>query len=75
MLSVRDWSDLSSFSLLLSERRSGSGTLKKVVVDDSRWKFKREGDLPRPRVSQGMKKAYKSGGKGSSIPLDLRTLD
>lgn len=75
MPSVRDWSDPSSFSLLLSERRSVSGTPKRVVVDDSRWKFKREGDLPGPRVSQRVKKAYKSGGKGSSIPLDLRTLD
>lgn len=74
MPSVRDWNDLGRFSLNLS----GSGnsrTSKRAIVDDSRWKFKREVDLPRPRVSRGVKKAYKSGDKGSSIPFDLKTLN
>lgn len=72
--SVRDWNDLSRFSLDLSGRII-SRTSKRVVVDDSRWKFKREADLPRPRVPRGAKKEYKSCEKGSSVPLDLKTLE
>lgn len=75
MSSVRDWNNPSRFSLNLSGRNGGSRKSKRVIVDDSRWKFKREVDLPRPRVSRRAKKAYRSGEKGSSIPLDLKTLD
>lgn len=74
MLSARDWSDPSSFSLPLLGR-SGSGAPKRIVINDGRWKFKREEDLPEPRRFQSVKKVYRSGGNGSSVPLDLRTLD
>lgn len=72
--SVRERSNPSRFSLPLPGR-SSSEAPKRVIVNDSRWRFKREVDLPRPRLSRRTKKAYKSGGKGSNFPLDLRTLD
>lgn len=71
---MRDWSDPSRFPLPLPGRNS-SETPKGVIVNDSRWRFRREVDLPRPRLSRRVKKVYKSGGKGSNFPLDLRTLD
>lgn len=44
------------------------------MVDDSRWRFKREEDLPEPRVFGGERKVYRSGGTGSTVPLDLGML-
>lgn len=70
---TRNWSDPSSFSL--PTERTNNGIPKRAVVDDSRWEFKCEDDLPEPRPLQGVKKIYRSGGKGNNIPLDLKTLN
>lgn len=69
---VRDYNHASNFTLESPGRRSASG---KLVIDDSRWKFKREEDLPEPRVWVGVGKVYNSGGRGSSVPLDLKILE
>jgi len=47
---------------------------KKTEIDDSRWKFKREEDLPEPRPFTGVRKVYRSG-RGSSVPLDFESLE
>ncbi|KAK6500288.1 hypothetical protein TWF481_010633 [Arthrobotrys musiformis] len=57
-----------------SIKSNGNGRL---VVDDMRFRWKREEELPKPREwfgppSSGWK--YKSG-RGSSVPFDLRLLD
>ncbi|KAH0613493.1 uncharacterized protein H6S33_005379 [Morchella sextelata] len=52
----------------------GAGGAKKIVIDDKRWKFKREQDLPDPRPFSGMTKVYRSG-RGSSVPLNLAALE
>lgn len=46
---------------------AGAGRL---VIDDSRFKFRNAGDIPRPRKFEGKQKLYPSG-RGSSVPLNL----
>jgi hypothetical protein len=55
----------------LSPRSGGGGG--RYVVDDSRWHFKDEKDLPKPRPFQGGPRRYRAG-RGSSVPLDLSAL-
>ncbi|KEZ44418.1 Beta-N-acetylhexosaminidase [Scedosporium apiospermum] len=49
---------------------SGGG---RIFIDDSRWKFKDENDLPPPRSFVGGPRKYRAG-RGSSVPLDLSAL-
>ncbi|KAJ6257284.1 hypothetical protein Dda_8173 [Drechslerella dactyloides] len=49
----------------------------RIVVDDNRFRWKREEELPKPREWFGPPPAgwrYKSG-RGSSVPFDLRVLE
>jgi len=39
-------------------------------IEDARWKFQDESQLPKPREFVGGPKRYRAG-RGSSIPLDL----
>lgn len=48
--------------------KSGSGR-----VDDSRFKFQDEGQLPKPRDFKGGPRRYRAG-RGSSVPLNLSAL-
>ncbi|KAL9581253.1 MAG: hypothetical protein Q9212_004015 [Teloschistes hypoglaucus] len=41
-----------------------------VKIDDSRWKFQDDSQLPKPREFLGFAKKYRAG-RGSSVPLDL----
>lgn len=40
------------------------------MIQDSRWKFQPDGELPMPRAFSGAPKRYRAG-RGSSVPLDL----
>jgi hypothetical protein len=42
-------------------------------IEDRRWKFQDEGQLPPPRQFIGGPKRYRAG-RGSSVPLDLEAL-
>lgn len=42
----------------------------KVVIEDARWRFQDESQLPKPRDFVGFPKKYRAG-RGSSVPLDL----
>ncbi|KAI1397554.1 hypothetical protein F4819DRAFT_471662 [Hypoxylon fuscum] len=46
---------------------------ERYVVHDSRWRFKDEAELPKPRPFQGGPRKYRAG-RGSSVPLDLAAL-
>jgi len=39
-------------------------------IEDARWKFQDESQLPKPREFVGGLKRYRAG-RGSSVPLDL----
>ncbi|KAF3932118.1 hypothetical protein ABW20_dc0107171 [Dactylellina cionopaga] len=57
-----------------SKANGGGG---RIVVDDMRFRWKREEELPRPREFFGPPHGgwnYKSG-RGSSVPFDLKLLD
>lgn len=41
-----------------------------VVINDSRWRFQPESELPKPKPFVGGAKKYRAG-RGSSVPLDL----
>ncbi|KAG8427083.1 hypothetical protein J3459_007552 [Metarhizium acridum] len=45
----------------------------RFIVNDSRWQFKDESLLPKPRDFRGGPKKYRAG-RGSSVPLDLNAL-
>lgn len=47
--------------------------MDRYVVHDSRWRFKDDGELPKPRAFQGGPRRYRAG-RGSSVPLDLGAL-
>ena len=49
-----------------SPQRNG-GPMK---IEDARWRFQEENQLPKPREFIGVTKAYRAG-RGSSVPLDL----
>ena len=40
------------------------------IVEDGRWKFQDDAQLPKPREFQGIVKRYRAG-RGSSVPLNL----
>ena len=44
-----------------------------VTIDDRRWKFQDESQLPKPRDFIGGARRYRAG-RGSSVPLDLSAL-
>ncbi|PQE11257.1 hypothetical protein CJF31_00001044 [Rutstroemia sp. NJR-2017a BVV2] len=63
--------DSSSYTL------SSNGSLPKnaspnrrLVINDSRWKFADESEFPKPKEFVGGTKKYRAG-RGSSVPLDL----
>ncbi len=51
----------------------GAGPRERVVVQDARWRFPDESQLPKPRSFQGGHRKYRAG-RGSSVPLDLGAL-
>lgn len=48
-------------------------TKSALQIDDRRWKFQDESQLPPPRKFVGGLKRYRAG-RGSSVPLDLQSL-
>ncbi|KAI1006829.1 hypothetical protein K3495_g1387 [Podosphaera aphanis] len=52
----------------------GSESSSRIIIEDSRWKFQDESMLPKPREFHGGPKKYRAG-RGSSVPLDLSTLN
>ncbi|KAI4174762.1 MAG: hypothetical protein LQ343_002133 [Gyalolechia ehrenbergii] len=56
-----------TLSLVDSISPSKNGTTK---IEDSRWRFQEESQLPRPREFIGFAKKYRAG-RGSSVPLNL----
>ncbi|RPB23949.1 hypothetical protein L211DRAFT_849119 [Terfezia boudieri ATCC MYA-4762] len=58
--------DPNSFTLVNNGTKRG----ERIVIDDKRWKWKLESDLPKPQEFKGLRKVYRSG-RGSSVPLDL----
>ncbi|KAF8425704.1 hypothetical protein EV426DRAFT_596241 [Tirmania nivea] len=55
-----------SFTLVNNGTKRG----ERIIIDDKRWKWKPESDLPKPQEFKGLRKVYRSG-RGSSVPLDL----
>lgn len=51
-------------------RGAGAGTASVLRINDSRWKFQDEAQLPKPREFVGGPKRYRAG-RGSTVPLDL----
>lgn len=51
----------------------GGGGGERIWVEDNRWKFTDENQLPKPRAFQGGPRKYRAG-RGSSVPLDLSAL-
>ncbi|KIN01979.1 hypothetical protein OIDMADRAFT_18762, partial [Oidiodendron maius Zn] len=47
---------------------------RRLIINDTRWKFQDESILPKPREFIGGSKRYRAG-RGSSVPLDLGTLE
>jgi hypothetical protein len=45
----------------------------RLVINDPRWKFQDESLFPKPRDFTGRPKKYRAG-RGSSVPLDLSSL-
>ncbi|EOD46082.1 putative basic proline-rich protein [Neofusicoccum parvum UCRNP2] len=43
-------------------------------INDGRWKFQPDSELPKPRDFTGGPKKYRAG-RGSSVPLDLSTYE
>jgi len=41
-----------------------------INIDDPRWRFQPDSELPKPREFSGGPKRYRAG-RGSSVPLDL----
>ncbi|PGH05392.1 hypothetical protein AJ80_08360 [Polytolypa hystricis UAMH7299] len=80
---VRSMLDPSSYTL--SNGRSRSSSIKQANtttpttrggitrIEDSRFKFQNETQLPKPREFRGTQKLYRAG-RGSSVPLDLGAL-
>ncbi|KAF8867205.1 hypothetical protein BDZ45DRAFT_7007 [Acephala macrosclerotiorum] len=53
-----------------AHRNSEASRNSRVEINDSRWKFQDESQLPKPRDFHGGPKRYRAG-RGSSVPLDL----
>ena len=54
----------------ISPGRSLLGRSDKIWIDDARWKFKSEDELPKPREFIGGARRYRAG-RISSVPLDF----
>ena len=52
------------------DRDSFGGSNGVIKIEDSRWHFQDESQLPKPRDFVGGPKKYRAG-RGSSVPLDL----
>lgn len=66
-------STMDSSSYTLSSNGSlpkAASSTRRVVINDSRWKFTDESVFPKPREFIGGPKKYRAG-RGSSVPLDL----
>ena len=48
---------------------NGAGS-SRIRIEDSRWRFQDESQLPKAREFMGFAKKYRAG-RGSSVPLDL----
>ncbi|KAL8859377.1 MAG: hypothetical protein Q9178_004055 [Gyalolechia marmorata] len=57
----------STSSLVDSISLSRNGPIR---IEDSRWRFQEDSQLPKPREFVGFAKKYRAG-RGSSVPLDL----
>ncbi len=44
------------------------------MMDDGRFKFQRDDQLPKPRDFVGGPKRYRAG-RGSSVPIDIRAFE
>jgi hypothetical protein len=70
--------DASTYTLTNGGRgRADSGARSigsRFVVQDSRFKFQPDDQLPKPRDFHGGPKRYRAG-RGSSVPLDLRAFE
>ncbi|TEY37752.1 hypothetical protein BOTCAL_0512g00090 [Botryotinia calthae] len=64
---------MDSSSYTLSSNGSlpqASGSSRRIIINDPRWKFTDESVFPKPRDFIGGPKKYRAG-RGSSVPLDL----
>ncbi|KXL46142.1 hypothetical protein M433DRAFT_136727 [Acidomyces richmondensis BFW] len=52
----------------------GGGRGRPVAIQDPRWKFQSDDQLPMPRQFSGRPKRYRAG-RGSSVPLDLSAFE
>jgi len=50
--------------------RGDSTAGPRTVIQDGKWKFQGDEQLPKPRDFAGTSKRYRAG-RGSSVPLDL----
>ncbi|KAI5369581.1 Putative WH2 domain-containing protein [Septoria linicola] len=70
--------DAASYTLTNGSRsRADSGARSngaRYTVQDSRFKFQDDGQLPKPRDFSGGPKRYRAG-RGSTVPLDLKALE
>ncbi|MCJ1261999.1 hypothetical protein MMC22_001868 [Lobaria immixta] len=62
--------NLSHHGTKASTESSAHGKIGVVYIEDSRWHFQDESQLPKPRDFVGGPKKYRAG-RGSSVPLDL----
>ncbi|SZF00228.1 unnamed protein product [Blumeria hordei] len=53
-----------------NESNNKNSNSRRIVINDSRWKFTDDSMLPKPRQFQGGPKKYRAG-RGSSVPLDI----
>ncbi|ODA81760.1 hypothetical protein RJ55_00264 [Drechmeria coniospora] len=66
-------SDLAAAAATGSQSRLVSSGGGRTIIRDSRWQFKDENLMPKPRDFVGGPKKYRAG-RGSSVPLDLNAL-
>lgn len=70
--------DAASYTLTNGSRsRADSGARSngaRYTVQDTRFKFQDDGQLPKPRDFSGGPKRYRAG-RGSTVPLDLKALE
>lgn len=56
----------------ISQGSGGSGD--RLFINDPRWRFQDESMLPKPRDYKNIEKKYRAG-RGSSVPLDLKSFE
>lgn len=64
--------DPSAFTLTNGGSAKSSAPVSpgQLRINDGRWKFQTDSELPKPREFSGVPKKYRAG-RGSSVPLDL----